>query len=191
MCFFFKGFLLHSAGCSTPRERLVQAWAGACRSEKVGLIRKIKTRVTSPSALFCLPIALGPRTDPRKEALETECSDLRRALAARCRAALLSHSLPTRHRKRPPRLSAAGLAGRGPRTGPGQTRPRPLQCPRHQLQHCGNGAARPGGRCRVESAPATPQGAVCPSAPARGPQTAAGPRPKPSPVSPMMMYLKR
>lgn len=77
--------------------------------------------------------------------------------------------------------------GRGGGDGPGRGR---SQCPRHQLQHCGNGAA---GRRPAATEAAPPPDAVCPSAPAPGPppprRSAAAPRA--SPVSPMMMYLKR
>jgi hypothetical protein len=88
----------------------------------------------------------------------------------------------------------AGLAvvGAADRAWSGRGR---SQCPRHQLQHCGNGAARPGGRRpRGPSPRRLPAPFAHPTphpSPVRGPPTPVRPRPGPSPVSPMMMYLKR
>lgn len=63
---FKKGFLLFSAGCPTPRERLVQVLVGACRSEKVGLVRKIKTQGHITFCSLLPPSFSGAAKRPKK-----------------------------------------------------------------------------------------------------------------------------
>lgn len=177
---------------SHTRERFAQTLVDACRSEKVGLFRKPPILLPSPSALLCLPFsstgaAKRPKVMERRRRIAIVWTWPWRPWAGRPPPVIHfpDPASQTAAAASSCRLLGAAAAGRA-RPGRGRS-----QCPRHQLQHCENGAARLGGRRRAASAPAPRPDTVCPSAQARRPPTPAWPRPGPSPVSPMMMYLKR